>query len=420
MTIRLHRHFRVLAIGLLAASLSACVNNDAPSSNEANTTSAEFDWVAMLAHYADEILIPQYENFAGQSRDFASSGGELVSYCDGISSDAGAVEEMLRVQAQIAWRQLMERWQRAELTQLGPLTDNGGALRNRIYSFGSSSSLSTCAVDQSVVLAQGDGFDIGSRSVNSRGLPALEYLLFNDDLEHSCPSQITETQDWNELGETQRRQMRCDYAVQVAQDVNAAAQQLVQAWLPEGGNYRYRFVNPGDAQAQIKQLSDAIFYIETETKDLKLGVPTGIHSDCLQSSCPEAVESKFAHTSLDNIRTNLYVFEWLLTGGNGPGFDDVIVDAGFPEVVDGFLNDVQLAHSIIEASDASLAEQVSTIVDSDDEAVCANSAANPAPDASMQACALHGALKRITDRLRTDFVTIVNLDLPDRAQSDND
>lgn len=420
MTTRFQSISRALTLGVLVSMVSACVNNDAPGSAEGSQKQGEFDWVAMLAHYADNIIVPQYRDFAARAEEVASPEGELAAYCESISAESVAGESSQLTQAQNAWRGLMASWQRVELMQLGPLTDNGGAMRNRIYSFGSTSSLSTCAVDQSVVMAQSDDFDIRSRSVNARGLSALEYLLFADDLNHSCPSQISETQGWNELGEFQRRQMRCDYAVQVVQDISVAAEQLVNAWSTESGNYRFRFVNPGDAQGNIKQLSDAIFYIETETKDLKVGVPTGIHTSCLQDSCPQSVESRFSRTSLENIRANLYSFERLLTGGDGPGFDDVIINAGFAEVVDGFLHDVELALDIVEASDASLFEQTVAIADDDGQSECANSAANPDADAAIKACALHGALKRITDRLRTDFVTIVNLDLPDRAQSDND
>ena len=35
-------------------------------------------------------------------------------------------------------------------------------------------------------------------------------------------------------------------------------------------------------------------------------------------------------------------------------------------------------------------------------------------------CALHGLIQAINLQMRTDFVTIVNVDLPVRAQSDND
>lgn len=409
---------RAMLAGLSMFFLVGCVNKDAPDAPSAVSDSdTEFNWIGMLANYADNILLPQYTSASDAALELSSPAGELATYCQQIG---GEQEAAARSAAQQSWREMMTQWQGVELMQVGPLIDSGGALRNRIYSYGSSAPLSSCAVDQSVVLAQEEGFDIRARSVNSRGLAALEYLLFNDELSHTCPSQITQTQDWNERDEIQRKQWRCDYAAMVAQDIAEAAAQLLSQWQSDDGNYRYRFVNPGDAQAQINQLSDAIFYIETETKDLKLGVSTGIHAECPQTACPDAVESRYSESSLANIRENLLTFEQLLMGGEGLGFDDVITRAGFAEVVNAFRSDVSDAIAIIDNSSQSLYQQVQMIVESEDSSACANSAANPDADAQIKACALHGVLKRITDRLRTDFVTIVNLDLPDRAQSDND
>jgi hypothetical protein len=46
--------------------------------------------------------------------------------------------------------------------------------------------------------------------------------------------------------------------------------------------------------------------------------------------------------------------------------------------------------------------------------------ANPEDPSSLDACSITGLLKRITDDLKIDFVTIVNVPVPGRVQSDND
>jgi predicted lipoprotein len=380
-------------------------------------TAREFDFTGMLANYADNLLLPQYRAFAERAGQMADDGGPLAAYCDAIDSE---MEVQARSDARAQWRATMAVWQEAELMRVGPLAANGAALRNRIYAFGSTAPFSSCAVDQGVVLAQEADFDLAVRSVNSRGLAALEYLLFNDNLAHTCPAQISQTQDWNESSESERKLWRCDYARAVAGDIHAAADELVEVWEPEGGDYRFQWINPVNQEENLKALSDAIFYVELETKDLKLGVPTGIHTGCSAAACPESVESKYSETSLDHIRANLVAFKRVFNGGNGLGFDDIIVSEGFPDSAQTFNTLVDNVLAQIDAMDTSLYAETQALLASGDIQGCQNSAANPESTQTVEACSLHGLLKRITDRLRTDFVTIVDLDLPQRGQSDND
>ncbi len=399
---------------LVVASLTACVGDD-QSPGLSVDTAREFDYTGMMANYADNVLLPQYRDFAGQAEQLADSDGPLADYCESIDT---ATETASLNAAQAAWHETMASWQQAELMRVGPLAANGDALRNRIYAYGSTAPFSSCAVDQGVVLAQDAAFDLSSRSVNSRGLAAMEYLLFNETLTHTCPAQITQTQDWNQRSERERKQWRCDYALQLAGDIDAAADELLHAW--EDEDYRYHWINPANQEDNLKALSDAIFYIELETKDLKLGVPTGIHNGCSAVACSEAVESKYSETSLSHIRNNLLAFKQVFNGGTGLGFDDIMASEGFADIAQTFNQLVDEALTQIDNMDQSLYTETQALLASGDSQSCQNSAANPESMQSVQACSLHGRLKRITDRLRTDFVTIVNLDLPERGQSDND
>ena len=54
----------------------------------------------------------------------------------------------------------------------------------------SSGTLSTCGIDQAAILNSREGFAISTRAANQRGFGAVGYLLFNEDLTHSCASQV--------------------------------------------------------------------------------------------------------------------------------------------------------------------------------------------------------------------------------------
>jgi len=397
---------------LAALTLAGCVGDDQDDSDPA--TARSFDFSAMMANYADNLIRPQAQTFAEQTSEM--SDGPLADYCAAIGTES---EAQALAEARSSWRQTMDLWQENEVLQIGPLSQNGGALRNRIYSFGTTST-STCGVDQSVVLAQDPDFDLSSRAVGSRGLDALEYLLFNNNLDHTCPAQIVETQDWNQRPDEQRKAWRCDYAQELARDIETAAGELVAAWDPEQGDYRFSLVNPTRQEENLEALSDALFFIELDTKDRKVGVPTGINDGCSAIACPEDVESPFSQTSLDNVRANLVAFRRALNGGEGLGFDDIIRSEGFASVVEDFNREIDDALAQLDAMDTSLYADTRALLESGDRAACENSAANPETIQAVPSCSLHGLLKRITDRLRTDFITIVDLDLPDRGQADND
>ena len=410
---------KTFAFGFALAALlpiAGCVDNSG-GSNRA-VTADNFDFVAMLANYADSIIVPNYESLADTSSLLAAENGSIASYCSAIGSDN---EASARDAAQAAWKTTMDAWQTTTLHELGPIQANNNALRNRISSFARGSSLSTCGVDQAVVLANSNpNFSLSSRSANQRGLGAVEYLLFSDNLEHSCSSQITETTDWNTRPEIERKQLRCAYVQTLAGDINAAAQRVVKAWLIDADNYRSEFINPSSLDTNLKALSDALFYLDTETKDTKLGIPLGINATCSQPSCPEVIESPYAEYSLNNIAQNLRSFLNLLQGGSGLGFDDIIAQAGVAEVTELMRQNTEAAIGEINAMSTSLRQQAEGISNEEDAQTCLDAANTPDSQRSIPACNLYGYLRRVTDTLKVGFVAAVDVDLPDRAQSDND
>lgn len=397
-------------IATATVSLTACVGESDSPSNSLN----DFPFTPMLANYTDNLILPAVDDFQTQATAFAND-SSLGAYCDALGS---AEEETQQLAAQREWRDLMSTWQRNELMILGPLAENESVIRNRILSYGSIFDHNACAVDQGVIAATEDGFSINSRRDSALGLDAIEYLLFNDDLDHSCPDTTQSTQNWNSLDDTTRKQQRCDYALLLADDLETQAQKLSDEWQ----SFRSDYLNPANTPESLSALSDALFYIEELVKDTKIGVPTSIiNGGCEDAACPEDVESPYSETSLQNVRTNLTTLSRLLEGGDGLGFDDVIATTDFANsgIIESLKTDIDAAVSFIDGMDTSLHTAADAQLESGDETGCTNSAANP--DAgSVPMCSLYGLLKRITDRLRIDFIAAVDLDLPVRSQSDND
>ena len=372
----------------------------------------EFTTLGMLTNLVDAVIVPNYQALAAETAAFAAEDGPLAAYCVAIGADTATA-------AQDAWRTSMATVQATEMHVFGPAAANGEALRKRILSY-DDATLSTCGVDISVVLARDEGFDIRSRSLNQRGYGAVEYLLFNEDLAHTCAPQVTQTADWNGLGEDERRLARCELARLIAADAADAAADIAEQWDAAGGDYRTTFLDPDTTGEALQHLTDGIFAMDLLVKDRKLGIPTGIHDDCSAAACPELVESPYALHSFANIRANAVAFKTLFEGGDGFGFDDFIVNEEYAEVAARFSTNTQAVIDYVDGIETSLYDQVVAIETEDRDTECMNAFAAADLEAELSACTAVGLVKRITDDLKIDFVTIVGVSVPGGAQTDAD
>ena len=147
------------------------------------SVSGSYDTRCMLTALADEIIIPSYAKLASEAREFSAGDGALANYCSAISS---ANEAQAFNTAETGLKDLVRAVQRAEMHAIGPATDNGKALQYRLNSY-MSGPISTCGIDS---IAASVNVDVSSRSLNARGIRALDYLLFNGDLTHTCAPQV--------------------------------------------------------------------------------------------------------------------------------------------------------------------------------------------------------------------------------------
>ena len=370
----------------------------------------------MLVAYIDEIVLPNYQDLELLATQFAASDGTLGAYCDAIGT---ADQESQQAAARSDWMAISEKVQASELHVIGPAIENGGSLQFRLNSY-MAGPLSTCGVDGIAAQVE-DGINIDARSLNQRGIGALEYLLFNDNLDHSCPPQAAATAQWNSLDENTRASQRCQAAQMVAGDMSAAAATLVDKWQPTGQDYRAVFLSEERVGESLQDTTDAMFYLEEGAKDAKLGNPLGIIVACSALTCPEQIESRYSVTSLDNIITNVKAFRRIFISNDKTGFDAHLTAEGFPEVAERFINNLEASITYAESIEQSVTEQVAAIATESEETACSNAFANPdSPSEQFPLCTLYGMVKTIVDDLKIDFVTIVNVSIPGSSQSDND
>ena len=389
----------------IACALSCSSDGGGGSDPSPDATAIDFDRSAMLANLARNVVLPTYETFA---EDAAAMVPAVMAYCDSLG---GPDEAATRAGALAGWAAAMSTWQRAELMIIGPASKDGDALRDLIYSW---PIVSACAVDGDVMLLRNDptSYDIGERFPNRRGLDGLEYVLHTTSLDSVCSAQPP---GWEELNEAERRAARCAYALVATRDLANQALLLRDAWRPEGGDFASELASAGKDGSSFATIEDglnaafgALFYLDTKTKDAKLGKPAGLLLNVCGTTgeaCPQALESQYAHRSKDNVAANLHGFEMMFFGNSpdgieGSGFDDYLRALGADELADHFETETGDARATIDALPDSLLELLTSDL-----------------DAVIQA---HSEIRDVTGPLKQDAPDLLGLKIPEEAGGDTD
>lgn len=384
-----------LSWGLIGLSLAVgCAIERAPAADETWLETATAPDV--LAALGPEVVVPALVRF---SAALDGLDGALAGW-DGTAAGNATVLA--------AYGEAMVVWQELELMQIGPAASSlsspvGEDLRDEVYSWPTTN---PCRVDQ--VTIEG-GWDSAAfyddNLVNAYGLDALEHLLTAGP-GNDCPSQVDINADgtWDALGDAGVAAQRAALAAALTGALQGHTATLLEVWSPDGGDLGAALALGADGplgseQASMNAVYDALFYLYTETLDLKLAAPLGLE-DCGEDDCADAVELKASGLSTAAIAANLRGFRALFTGGEGAGMDDLLVELGHGDLAESILADTDAALALAEG----LGQPIDAALASD-------------PDAVM---ALYTATKAVGDALKNDVATVLSLEVPAEAAGDND
>jgi uncharacterized protein len=358
----------------------------------------------MLDHLAHRVLLPIQEAVVTRT---AALRGAIETYCTAL--DAGQPGPAADA-ARAAYRETLDAWERADAVLVGPAAMDNRTVRDRIYGW---PLFSTCGVDRDTPLnfTNPAGYDVGTKLTNVRTLAAVEYLLFSTSTAHTCASAPP---GWDALGADLPR-AKCRQALAIAADVAKEAAALGSAWRADGGDYAGVLARAGQCESPIATahegvnlVSDGLFYVDAMVKDMKLAESAGISMNAcgtVGQPCLREVEAQYADRASFAIRANLSALREVFTGettgsGAGPGFDDFLRALGTAEVADRMASKLDAAI----AAAATLPDSFLTALSTDYAKVVAT----------------HGAIDAFTDDLKSQFLTILALDIPDDVAADND
>lgn len=314
------------------------------------------------------------------------------------------------------WSLAMDAWEEAEVMQFGPLggtqLPGGQGLRDVFYSWPLSG---RCQIDRAIGNKTYESPDFTKTGlVTARGLGALEYLLFYGGTDNGCGSSedINATGTWAALSKEELAGRKAAYAKVLASDLSARSGDLVNLWTT-GFLNTFSTAGNGSSLFPTQELAfdsvvDGMMYIDSITKDRKISIPIGLvdPASCSEPPCPELLESKYAVRSKQNVRINLVALRKLLIGCgkdfSGLGFDDLFDAVGAVGTADELDADLAAAISAVDAFPHASFEEAMSKGDT----------------ASMDK--LRVAIKNVTDNLKSDFKSILNLRLPMRVAGDMD
>ena len=218
----------------------------------------------------DNVIEPTYRRF----HDSADAQVIAVTdYCTGLGE---ANDAELKISCADCMESGNGRWQKVEMLQFTPLTDNESNLRNAIYSWPLQSSCASTKIPYVLWATIASIFRL-ARS-NARDLMLLNIYCLHSRLEHACSTGIG-VEGWSNLTEQEITAARCSYATLAANDIAASADILVSSWsadsITDNGKY-LKAVGDGQVHDALNAITDTLFYFDTNTKSDKVAVPLGV------------------------------------------------------------------------------------------------------------------------------------------------
>lgn len=363
-----------------------------------------FNRAALVEHLVTNLLLPIQDGFVAKANELPAA---VQAFCTVLEAGTDATVE--RKAAQLAWANAVDAWQRADALLVGPAAMNNSALRSKIYAW---PLMAPCGVDRDVVAIWNDpaGYSVEPRAINVRSLSAIEFLLFPPNDNHTC---AVAPVGWDALAANLPK-ARCRLAAALSLDVAAQAATLSTAWRSTGGNYAGELIGAGTAastlpspHAALNLISDAMFYVDSMTKTMKLGESSGLSlNSCgtVETPCIAEVELRFADRASFALRANLRVLRETFTGktalADGPGFDDFLIAVGRQDLADRITANIDAAIGKVDALPDSFLLALT--------------------DKYADVVAAYQAVKLITDDLKSQFLTVLALETPDSIATDND
>jgi predicted lipoprotein len=388
---------KLISIGFtaLVLTLTGCGGGSGGASNIVSDSCSDlnsdtFSCEQML----QDITAVVSDNVDTLVTDLTQLDDDIGNYCSSVQ-DSGRLDT-----AKTQWLAVMENVQQLEVMQFGLIKD----ARDSFYNWPLND---TCRVDVQIASDPLANFDTIANG--RRGLNAVEYILFKPEVQDSCSSfaSVSTWQDDNSPEE--EKQARCGYAKRISADLVVTATALKAELVNYDITSEFTSL-----QTAANSISDALFYIDKQTKDAK--IRDVIPQESAGSFNVGLLESQFAFASTAHLKNNLIGAKAILEAG----LNDYLIASGQQSIATEMISTLDNAITNIDAISGNMN---TAITGASDVGACINTAANGIYDGNSDIesfCALQFNIKQFTDLLKEDFTMILSFSKPAIADGDND
>ncbi|TPE40264.1 imelysin family protein [Pontibacter mangrovi] len=288
------KRYSVMALACLAL-LSSC-----GSDSEDSSPDNDYDRQAMVANYADNLIMPAYGNFKDKVEAMATAADAFV---------ASPTAESLAA-ARTAYQQAYLAWQDVSVYEFGPADEQ--MLRTNLNTYPTATSQIESNISSGT-------YDLQlTANYAAKGFPALDYLLYGAGTEAAVVEQYTSgTNAAN----------RKKYLQDVTNLVQQRAEAVYNGWT--SGDYAATFMKAqGTAVGSaVGNLVNGLNSDIDVTKRYKVGLPAGKSTS--GTALPDKVEAYYSQTSLELLKQSIQAEKAIFmgmtpSGANGPGLDDYL------------------------------------------------------------------------------------------------
>ena len=294
----------IALVGLIGLVIG-CSSSDSPT-DPINGT----DRVAMLTNVGNNLIIPSF-------KAFETNTAALKSAAAAYSADVTNEQKLTQLQA--AWLTTASSWKRASLFSQGPIEN--GFLIFGIYN----PTINTSGIEKAIsqTATPINNTYIESLGAPLKGIPAIEYLIFNKGDNASI---LNNYKGVNGGARTAYLQALCE-------NLELQATKVLSQWSPDGGNYIKDFIaaDGRDINSSFGILSNKMIDLIYTIKDERLGAPIGKRNSSTPQ--PDLVDGPYSNESLALMKAELMSLEYTfsgknLSGSDGAGFDDILDKVG--------------------------------------------------------------------------------------------
>jgi predicted lipoprotein len=307
---------------------------------------AEADQTAIAQSSLKQVIRPAYAALAEATGSLAA---KVETLCRQPSD--GALRD-----ARSAFADVVGAWSKAEVFRFGPVNDEHRY--ERLFFWPDPKGLGLRQIrdalakqDQAVLEPDA----LAGKSVALQGLPALEYLLFDDDAETMTEAGNPAPGGAPLPAIPDQAAFRCGFALAVATNVDRIAKSLVEDWR-EGSAYEKSFLGPAPDDPRYhdpKEVTLELFKALTSgielVRDQKLGKPLGASAE---QAKPKLAAFWRSGLTFQNAAGNLEGVRALFAQG---GFAAVVA-AEAAGVENSILFDLDRAIEVLRGIDVPMAE----------------------------------------------------------------